>query len=506
MTRNKKVVDNIISNIVVQIIVVITGLILPKFILFSFGSTINGMVGSIGQFLAYAGLVEMGIGNASIAVLYEPIAQKDNDRISIIMSSVKKKYLISGCLYTVIIVGLAIIYPLLITGQLDYWFVFSMVIILACTSIIDLFIIGKYKVLLIADQRNYILNSAKVLTIIITTILSCLILVSGASLMSVKIIAVFMHLCEAVFIKCYVGYHYPNVDYDTSDYIKLEQQKNALIHQICMIITYNTDRIVLTLFVCSESLKVVSVYSMYALVYDAVSNGMSCFTTGMEAVFGNMIAKKEFVKLQKTFALYETIYIFITYLFYSCFLVLIVPFIRCYTRGVTDINYIQLDVGILFGISGIFANLKDAHKIILKAYGYYKQTQKYVIAEAVVNIIVSVMLVPSMGIVGVLVGTIVSHLITSIGFPYYVDKYLLSRKPYQTFKDNFINIAIVLILVMVEINAVYYISDWNTWAVSAVGIFVVNAVGLCGMNAVTNQENFNLVVEYCREKIFRSKR
>lgn len=90
MDREKKAIYNIVSNIIVQILVAVSGFIIPKFVLSAVGSATNGMVNSIGQFLAYAGLIEMGIGNAAIAALYKPIAQKDVNGISIILSSAGK--------------------------------------------------------------------------------------------------------------------------------------------------------------------------------------------------------------------------------------------------------------------------------------------------------------------------------------------------------------------------------------------------------------------------------
>ena len=111
---------------------------------------------------------------------------------------------ISGGIYTVIIVGLAFVYPLCIKDQLDYWFVFSMVIVIAGVNVIDYFMIGKYKVLLIADQKNYIINLIKSVATIVLTVISCFMLVSGNSLIAVKFIAILTHLCEAIFIRIYV--------------------------------------------------------------------------------------------------------------------------------------------------------------------------------------------------------------------------------------------------------------------------------------------------------------
>ena len=127
MTRKQKTINNVISNVAVQVAATVSGIILPRLILSSLGSTINGLVNSINQFLAYLGLVEMGIGNASIAALYEPIAQGDKARVSLIMTSVKRKYLVSGGIYVFAVTILAFVYPLCIDRQLNYGFAFSMV-------------------------------------------------------------------------------------------------------------------------------------------------------------------------------------------------------------------------------------------------------------------------------------------------------------------------------------------------------------------------------------------
>ena len=475
MDREKKAIYNIVSNIIVQILVAVSGFIIPKFVPSAVGSATNGMVNSIGQFLAYAGLIEMGIGNAAIAALYKPIAQKDVNGISIILSSAGKKYLLSGGIYTFIIAGLAFVYPLCIKGQLDYWFVFSMVIVIAGVNVIDYFMIGKYKVLLIADQKNYIINFIKSIATIVLTVISCFMLVSGNSLIAVKFIAILTHLGEAILIKIYVKYNYSGVNYFTRSYVKLDQQKNALIHQLCAVITYNTDLILLTLIFSGNSLKEVSVYSIYALVFHAISQGMSCFTTGMEAIFGNMAAKKEIKKLQTTFQIYKTGFAFITFLLYTCFFCLIIPFVRCYTRGVTDVNYIRLEVGILFGINGLLANLK---------------------AESALNIIVSLVLIRPFGIAGVLIGTMLSHLITCIGIPWYVEKNILKNNFFKVLMYAIVNIVVMIILAFLEVNVLYTINNWQTWMMGAILIFVFNAIILGGTNILINRETFKLTIQY----------
>ena len=80
--RSKKAVYNIISTLILQIITIIYGFIVPKIIITSFGSNVNGLVSSITQFLAYITLLESGVGPVIKASLYKPLANKDKQEIS----------------------------------------------------------------------------------------------------------------------------------------------------------------------------------------------------------------------------------------------------------------------------------------------------------------------------------------------------------------------------------------------------------------------------------------
>ena len=80
--RSKKAVYNIISTLILQIIAIIYGFIVPKIIIKSFGSNVNGLVSSITQFLAYITLLESGVGPLIRASLYKPLANKNKQDIA----------------------------------------------------------------------------------------------------------------------------------------------------------------------------------------------------------------------------------------------------------------------------------------------------------------------------------------------------------------------------------------------------------------------------------------
>ena len=74
-------------NIIEQVIAMIFGLIVPRLVIKTFGSEVNGLTAFITQLLNVFALLQAGMIGASIFALYEPLAKKDYDQMNIIVDS-----------------------------------------------------------------------------------------------------------------------------------------------------------------------------------------------------------------------------------------------------------------------------------------------------------------------------------------------------------------------------------------------------------------------------------
>lgn len=499
--RTRKALLNIISSIFLQLLVAVSGFIIPKLILSFYGSAVNGMINSISQFLAYAGLVEMGIGNASIVALYKPISEHNWTLTSSIVSTAKKKYYFSGIIYTLILCSMALLYPLIIDNQMDYGFTFSMVIIIGASNLVDYFILGKYRILLSALQKYYVLNIVRSVATIMTAILSAILILNNRSLVAVKGIAILVRVCEASFIKYYTVHKYSHVQYNNSLRAEIRQQRNSLTHQLASMIIYNTDLVILTICLPGNSLYEISVYTVYALVFGMITNLIQTLTNGMNATFGDMIVRGEVEKLNRGYRIYEYLYLIITFSAYTCFIALILPFVRCYTVNITDANYLRPCIGILFGIAGLAAQIKDAAGILIIAAGHFKQTQKYIVGEAMLNIVVSLILVRKYGIAGVMAGTIVSHIMANWGYIRYASKKILKRETNLTWKRIIRNTIVFVFLCLIEYHLAKDINGWSRWAFNGIFIAFINISVYFLINILFEFENFIKIKNYILNKI-----
>ena len=83
----KRLLYNTLTSLLLQLVTVICGFVLPKYILLYFGSEVNGLVSSITRFLSLITFLEMGVGAVIQSSLYEPLAKKNQLEISEIIVS-----------------------------------------------------------------------------------------------------------------------------------------------------------------------------------------------------------------------------------------------------------------------------------------------------------------------------------------------------------------------------------------------------------------------------------
>ena len=211
--RKKRLLWNTVSSLVFQITTIICGFVLPHLILHHFGSSINGLVNSITQFLAVITFLELGVGAVVQSSLYKPLANKDSDTVSKIIVSANKFFRNIARILLVYIVVLVIVYPF-ITNRSDNGETFSWMYTAALIGAISISSFAQYyfgvvdRLLLTADQRGYIQYTAQTITLILNTVTCAVMINFGASIHMVKLTTSLIFLARPVFLRWYVNRNY----------------------------------------------------------------------------------------------------------------------------------------------------------------------------------------------------------------------------------------------------------------------------------------------------------
>lgn len=490
--RSKQAFKNMTASLFLQLVVFLSGIILPRFILEAYGSSVNGMITSVNQFLTYLGLAEAGVGTATVVALYNPLALKRTDEVNSILSGSRRFYNRSGILFLVLVFALIYIYPFLISRQLDSSLVRWMIFVLAGSTLVDYFFLGKYRVLLNANQEGYVVALIQAAGTIVNLVVSILLIYAGASVLAVKAVATGVYMMRLFLVKIYARRRYPKLDFHAPPNEGALKQKNAaLLHQVVGIIVNNTDTTVLTVCMGTSSLLEVSVYGTYMLVVNAVNQLLTSFSNGLTAGFGEVIARGEKDVLRKSYSDYEYMYMVILFIVTACMGVLILPFIYIYTINMQDVTYVRPVIGALFTVIVFLQNVRIPGMTIICAAGHYKETRYQAVIEAVINIVVSLTLVWKLGMAGVLAGTVCSYGYRSVDIIFYNNRHLLPHSAKKSLLRIFRNIVALAILLM---GGIYIVpsqpGSFAAWFFYAVCMGCVSLGVIVGVNFIAEPKEF----------------
>lgn len=472
--RSKKALVNMIASLALQLVTVVCGFIIPRLIIKTFGSDINGLSSSITSFLGYITLFEAGVGGVIRASLYKPLANKDISAISGIVKATEKFFKSLSYIFIGYLIIIALYFSVFVNRGYDVVFTFSLVIIIGASIFVQYYFGLTYQVLLQADQKQYISSSLQIVTIIINAILVIVLVNLGAGIHMVKLGSSLIYILRVAGLYIYVNRNYKLIKDCPEDKHAIKQRWDGFGHHIAFFLHRNTDIVVLTLF---TNLKEVSVYSVYFLVVSGIEKLVTSFSTGLEAAFGNIIAKEESEILDRNFRIYELISFSLTTILFTSTAMLILPFITLYTKGVTDANYIRpLFAYVLIIAEAVYCVRIPYHSVVLAA-GHFKQTRDGAFIEAALNVFLSLVLVNFFGIIGVAIGTLCAMVFRTVQYAIYLSRNIIKRKISDFTQRCFINIfAVLLIIFTVNRLKIVKINSYAVWGIYAVCVTLISLV------------------------------
>lgn len=179
MQRISQTKLNIASSVLLQVVSGVCGLILPRFVLQNFGSEVNGLVASVTQLLSYAVLLEGGIGGVMKAALYKPLANEDDAGISGIFCQISRIFRKISVVFICFAMLLSIFMKFLVDTQYDWFYVFTMVLILSAHTFFSYYVGLPHRLLMSADQKLYIIQFTQIVATVLNLLLCLLVMRLG---------------------------------------------------------------------------------------------------------------------------------------------------------------------------------------------------------------------------------------------------------------------------------------------------------------------------------------
>ena len=393
-----------------------------KIFLDCLGAEFIGLTGMLMNIMSFLSVAELGIGASIVYFLYKPLQENNREKINEVMSMLAFLYRCIG----VIIGSIGIVVSLFFPWWFDNLTTGLPLVYFAFYSFLGSSVAGyifNYKQLLVsANQKQYLVNSYFQTIGIVQSIAQILLAYYYRNLWLWVVVGLFFTIIGIIIFNHRIQQLYPWLNIDLRkgrENLKkypevLKKTRQIFVQRIKDFILYQSDEIMVGMFV---SVVKVAFYGNYMIIINKLNFLVNILSEGLSAGVGNLIAEGNENKIMKIFWELTAARFFILGVIIFSLLMFFQPFIGCWVGQ----QYQLSNIIVYLLIFNLFIRYQTAAVYIyIGSAGLFGDVWAAWI-ELAVNLSVTLLLAPTYGIAGILLGKIISFgVISSFWKPYYL--------------------------------------------------------------------------------------
>lgn len=385
------------------------------------GTELTGYYLLINQMLGYLNLAELGLGTASTYLLFKPLNNRDNEKLTSVFYVIKQIYKKIQLIILAIGLLLAFALPYIAKSHISLYDLYLPWVFFVLSTALS-YSFSAESILLTADQKVHYLRIINGAGRVLCFILQIVILKFGSGFIFFSMLEVISVICQMYFFKKIVKEQYVldgRVELLSLDAIKgsiYTEIKKTFIHKVSGVLIFNTDYIIVSIFL---GLAYVTSYSSYIMLMQAISFLITTLSVPLNSALGHYLHEKgnestyeKYVQLNSMFMCAASILAFCYYMTSSSLIHI----------WLGDSVVLPNETVALLAINCFCLIARTSVDIFKVAYGYMSDVH-LPIFEGCINLVLSLILVQYIGVNGVILGTIISNIsIVMIARPYYLYK------------------------------------------------------------------------------------
>ena len=414
---------------------------------------INGLFTDILNVLS---LTELGAGTAITYALYRPIAEGNIKKQQQLMKLYQTFY--RGTAVCVGVLGLALIpfMDVLMKNRPEVEHLTFIYLLYLANSVLSYLLVYK-RTLIEAHQMNYVVLIYQTGFLVLQDLLQIVVLLTTGNFILFLLMYLMCTVLSNVCISRKAEKLFPYLKEKEKERLPAEERKGLfrniramMMHKLGTVVVNNTDNLLISAFVGVVS---VGIYSNYYLLIGSVRQVLDQVFAGITASVGNLGATEDQGKIREIF---ETAF-FIGQWLYGfaaiCLYELLNPFVElAFGRQYLFERSVVMILCLNFFINGT----RKAVLTFRDSMGLFWFDRYKALAEAIINLVVSLILVRRFGVAGIIGGTIISSLLTCVWFePYVLMRYGIEEDWQKKLRRYFMD-YIVRWVVVAGVSAVSY--------------------------------------------------
>lgn len=485
--RTRNSLYNLLSDIVPQIVIILISFFRVKIFLNYMGADNLGVYQLYAQILSYLSLAELGLTGAAMYFLYKPISEKNYKKINAILSGVRKTftYILIVMFVIGMVLSLNISFFFKDTTFSNTYLMFTFIIALL-TNILGYFT-TPYVVMFDSSQEKYKYVLHTQILLIIRHLLQIVLIIVFKNLFVILIVEFLFAIFQNILIRLLFKKHYPKVKFTKEkDYSFWSKTKDLIPHKIGTLVANNIDVIIISKFLGLTSVVIYNCYYYFIFNISILVNRIGSATL---ASVGNLLVTDK-DKSYNIFLEYNSMLFFIATVICVPLALVISSFVGFWYGKDMIVNNFTT---ILFVLILFYSIIRIVLTTFVGAMALYKETIICTFIEIIINLTISLLLVNKVGISGLLIGTILSMVISEYLIkPFILNKKIFNSNIFVYYLDclKFFMFSIVCYFIFYFILKYVTISNLLIWFIVGSIVFILNFIITLVYYRIINRTSF----------------
>ena len=495
-TRNQKSLLTALTSLAFTIANGLLGVIVTRIVLVQFGSDFNGLNSTANQIVNMLLILEGGFTLASNVALFSPLGKNDYETTNGILTATKTKFVKIGIAFLAVGIIVSLIYSFVVNTELDRTLIFTLILMAVLPQAANLIFTSTYRVLLQAEQKEYIINLISLITTCSAHVINIISIPIFKQMWLIRFVAMFFGILSCIIVNIYVKKNYSFINLKATPQNDLIVGTNDVFVQKITGVIYSSSPIVFLSVSPVGGTKLASVYAVYNSVFTIIKSLLNGIIDAPRQGIGQLIKENDDKRLWRVFEQYEYLSIMTVFCFISSSSVMIIPFVKLYTTDITDINYSDYGMAIAMILITVFELLHIPSGQIINLSGRFNIVKKFQITATIVIIVSMIILGHFLGVYGFLIAILLTAILLAILEIGYVHIKMFSKKLGSFFK-LLLPLAITGIVVCILESRINLdiINNYFMFFAIAFAFFIGNTLIGCLIGYIFNKIAFLGLIE-----------
>ena len=384
--RNSFSLLNAISAMCLTITNGLLTIVVTRFILARFGSDFNGLNSTANQIVNVLLILEGGFTLASNVALFYPLTHGDYKQVNGILSATKKKFKKIAVIFISIGTLISIVYAFFVNSALPVELIATIISMAIIPAAFNLYHAATYRVLLQAQQKEYIINAFSMITISAGHLLNIVLIQNGCIMWMIRFITMTFAIVNSVLRGWYVKRNCRFINLKVQPEESLIRGTNDVMAQKITGVIYESAPIIFLSISPAGGTKLASVYAVYNSVFIMLKSLLHGVIDAPRHGFGQILSERDREEVWPVFNEYEYLSFLAVYVLLVTGGSLILPFVKLYTAGIMDAEYYDSLIAFLMIAISSFEMIHIPSGHLINMAGEFKISRNFQVVSCAVLI------------------------------------------------------------------------------------------------------------------------